>query len=294
MQSRFIGRTVAGALAAGLLAGLFPANAHAAPTVSLLSVKPSVIVGESLSARGKVSAAGVNNTAVEAWTGSKWSTSQAGRTAANGQFTLPITYGRTTVGNTRFRLRVTVAGQARYSREFTITRKATNPVVLSAAPSATVGKTVTARAKVSNLGAGRRVYSQFLVGGTWRTSQVAVTNGAGETRITLSYGQSKAGKYTWRLVSTNPYGITSTSKTFVLQRTSAVAAKPATPKPVARSYSNCAALTQVYPHGVGRSGAQNLNWSGQLTRQVPFTANTAVYNANTHLDGDGDGIACER
>lgn len=287
MRNRVVGRVLTGVATVGLFVGLMPATAQAVPSVTLVSAKASALVGEPLTAYGKVATTGVNNTAVEAWTGSKWATSQSGLTKANGEFSLRLTYGSVTVGGTKFRLRVTVSGQALYSREFTITRKTTDPVVLSAPSSAYVGSAVTVSAKVSNLGSGRRVWTQFLVGGTWRSSQVAVTNSTGTVKLSLSYGQGTAGKYTWRLVSTNPYGVTSASKTFVLQRT----VRPAAP---VRIFVNCAALTQVYPHGVGRAGAVNRNAKGQIVTQVPFTVNTAVYNANIGRDGDKDGIACER
>jgi len=73
---------------------------------------------------------------------------------------------------------------------------------------------------------------------------------------------------------------------------------PAPPKP--KHYPNCAALQKVYPHGVGRSGAQD-SASDPVTN---FYVSTKLYNANNgprnaetgeyDLDRDNDGVACEK
>lgn len=61
----------------------------------------------------------------------------------------------------------------------------------------------------------------------------------------------------------------------------------------AKVFANCAALNQVYPHGVGIPGAQDHTASG--TNPVTnFTVNAAVYDANSARDRDGDHIACEK
>jgi hypothetical protein len=57
------------------------------------------------------------------------------------------------------------------------------------------------------------------------------------------------------------------------------------------SYANCTALHAVYAHGVGRSGAVDKT-SG--TKVTTFYRNTSLYNRNTKLDRDKDGIACEK
>lgn len=56
-------------------------------------------------------------------------------------------------------------------------------------------------------------------------------------------------------------------------------------------YADCTALNGVYAHGVGRSGAADKT-SG--TKVTTFYRNTSLYNRNTHLDRDKDGIACEK
>jgi len=46
-----------------------------------------------------------------------------------------------------------------------------------------------------------------------------------------------------------------------------------------------------YPHGVGRPGATDQT-SGTPVKN--FFVSQSIYDANTSLDRDGDGIACEK
>lgn len=58
------------------------------------------------------------------------------------------------------------------------------------------------------------------------------------------------------------------------------------------SYANCTALNAVYPHGVGRPGAVDHVTSGKPV--TTFFVSLSLYTANTGLDRDKDGIACEK
>lgn len=73
-----------------------------------------------------------------------------------------------------------------------------------------------------------------------------------------------------------------------------VGAAPAAAK--VKHYANCTALNRVYPHGVGRPSAKDkVSGRYQPGKSVTnFTKNRAVYNANSDMDRDGDGIACEK
>lgn len=62
----------------------------------------------------------------------------------------------------------------------------------------------------------------------------------------------------------------------------------------AKKYARCADLNEVYPHGVGKPGARDKVSASKPTPVTNFTVNAAIYEANTHLDRDDDGIACER
>ncbi len=65
-----------------------------------------------------------------------------------------------------------------------------------------------------------------------------------------------------------------------------------TPADAARSYQNCDALHGDYPHGVARAGARD-RVRGSTRPVTNFKVNTRVYRANTRLDRDKDGVACE-
>ena len=65
----------------------------------------------------------------------------------------------------------------------------------------------------------------------------------------------------------------------------------------AKSYQNCTALNRAYPHGVKKSsGTKDVVRSHGRTYKHASKAYTskALYNANTRLDRDKDGIACEK
>jgi hypothetical protein len=60
-----------------------------------------------------------------------------------------------------------------------------------------------------------------------------------------------------------------------------------------KHFANCTALHGTYPHGVGRRGAHDHTRSG-TNPVTDFTRNTKVYEQNSGLDRDHDGIACEK
>jgi hypothetical protein len=74
---------------------------------------------------------------------------------------------------------------------------------------------------------------------------------------------------------------------------SVVAAAPAAL--AAPSYTNCTQLQKSYAHGIGRANARDKTSGKPVTT---FKRDTAGYNramqANSGLDRDKDGIACER
>ena len=60
---------------------------------------------------------------------------------------------------------------------------------------------------------------------------------------------------------------------------------------VIKTYKNCTAMHRVWPHGVGRSGAEDRVTSG--TPVTNFLRSTKLYGKNTKSDRDKDGVACE-
>ena len=59
----------------------------------------------------------------------------------------------------------------------------------------------------------------------------------------------------------------------------------------ATRYANCTAMNKVYKHGVAKPGARDKSSGKPVTT---FRVDRATYSANTHLDRDKDGVACEK
>jgi hypothetical protein len=57
------------------------------------------------------------------------------------------------------------------------------------------------------------------------------------------------------------------------------------------AYANCDAMHKTFPHGVGKPYAKD-HTSG--TPVTTYYVSTWIYNGNTKLDADKDGIACEK
>jgi len=56
-------------------------------------------------------------------------------------------------------------------------------------------------------------------------------------------------------------------------------------------YKNCTNMNKRYPHGAGRVGARDHTLGTPVTT---FKRSNTLYRANSHLDRDKDGIACEK
>ncbi|MEC2077502.1 excalibur calcium-binding domain-containing protein [Metabacillus fastidiosus] len=69
------------------------------------------------------------------------------------------------------------------------------------------------------------------------------------------------------------------------------AVSPSSADAAAKSYKNCKALNKDYKGGVAKSS--NVKNKGGKTKHSPHVS-ADLYNANTKLDRDGDGIACEK
>lgn len=57
-------------------------------------------------------------------------------------------------------------------------------------------------------------------------------------------------------------------------------------------FANCTAMHHVYPHGVGKVGARD-HVRGKTKPVTNFYRSNALYAANSRMDADHDGIACE-
>lgn len=74
---------------------------------------------------------------------------------------------------------------------------------------------------------------------------------------------------------------------------SAVAAPAGDYDVAAKRFPNCTALNKRYPQGVGKPKAVN-KVSGRRTSDRNHKKSLPLYRANSHLDRDKDGVACER
>jgi len=76
-------------------------------------------------------------------------------------------------------------------------------------------------------------------------------------------------------------------------------AAPTTASAAAKSYKNCTALNASYPGGVAKS-AKSRNTKVSHGKKVAAaskyrpTVSASLYQRNSRLDRDKDGIACER
>jgi hypothetical protein len=59
------------------------------------------------------------------------------------------------------------------------------------------------------------------------------------------------------------------------------------------NFQNCTDMHRVYKGGVARRGAHDHRASGGQARYAPFVS-TKLYNANSGMDRDHDGVACEQ
>ena len=76
-----------------------------------------------------------------------------------------------------------------------------------------------------------------------------------------------------------------------------VAPVPAAPGAASSIWNNCTSVHTRYAHGVGRLNARDHTRSGSAG-VTTFRPSTRLYNAamryNSGLDGDKDGVACEK
>jgi excalibur calcium-binding domain-containing protein len=61
----------------------------------------------------------------------------------------------------------------------------------------------------------------------------------------------------------------------------------------AHHYANCTAMHKVHKGGIAKVGARDHRTGGGHAKYKPYVS-TAAYKANTSMDRDKDGIACEQ
>lgn len=192
----------------------------ASGTVTVSSGDLSGLVGEPLTAQGTTSVPDPTAAATEVENNGTWTTFQTG-SVASGAFSLPVNDAQTTAGTSTWRVRVDSAAGSVYSDTFTVTRLSTTPVVVSAPTTVATDTAGQVAVNVPNVAAGTSVSTQFLVKGSWITSQSATTDASGAATLSLAYGSTTPGTYTWRVSSTNAFGVTSVTSPSTLTRVSA-------------------------------------------------------------------------
>lgn len=210
---RFVHKTIAAVGLAGAM--LLPAvalEAHADTATTAYSAGTKT-VGQTTYTWG--SGAADSTVWTEVQIGTSWSRSQVGRTSANGSFSLPLTYGSTTVGTKNWRVGIATPSGTKYSSAFSLTRTA--GVSAYSSGSKPVGMTTFTWGSLPGA-ANASVFTQVNLGGAWSTSQVGRTSSTGGFTLPLTYGANVPGTSTWRVGVRSASG-TLYSKPFTLTRT---------------------------------------------------------------------------
>jgi hypothetical protein len=208
-------------------------------------------------------------------------------------YSAPISWSSDQVGSWVLTLRVTGNdGTALSSQSLEYTVRPSEPQEVKTAPSKPRSLKVTKRTRTS-------------VKISWKAPS---TNGGS---VITAYRIAKPGTDATVKASTRSYTIKklkpSRSYAVSVEAKNAIGYSPAamitakTKPAAAKHYRSCASLQKVYPHGVGRSGADDSTSSQPVE---DFYVSTKLYNMNNgprnkatgeyDLDRDNDGIACER
>ncbi len=144
--------------------------------------------------------------AVQVQVGTRWATINSGRTNASGSYSVPLTYGVTTVGTYRFRSGMKLpSGAVIYSPQVTLRRL---PIIVTAATAGvkTVGQPTSIWGTAA--GAANRAASvQVVVSGRWVTILTGRTNSAGAYTLPITYGRYSLGTFTYRVVVSTVVGL---------------------------------------------------------------------------------------
>lgn len=171
--------------------------------------QPRVNVGSTAYVTGLLSpGGGGRSVSTQALTPTGWSTSQRATSGTRGEFSLPLTYGTSTVGVTRFRVQAATDRGVVTTSEFSVERLGS--LRSSAVDNVFVGQAARLRGSASGY-AGRATTAQVLVNGTWRNHASGVVTRNGTFDLPLTYGQSAASTSTFRVVLTTTAGTVLTS-----------------------------------------------------------------------------------
>lgn len=95
------------------------------------------------------------------------------------------------------------------------------------------------------------------------------------------------------VVQQTPPTATSTPRSTTQAAISTTTSKATTAAPSVVSFGNCTEMHTRFPHGVARVGGVDLVRGKARVPQEAYYVSNAWYYANSALDRDGDGVACE-
>lgn len=179
-----------------------------------LVIRPqgSARVGATAVVTGLVSpGAGRARVWTQAWTGSRWATSQSVTSGSRGEFSIPLTYGGGSVGVQRFRVQAATSAGTLTSAEFTLERVG-NVTASASKSSVVVGDTATLTGRAAGY-SGRTVQPQVLSNGSWvNTGSSAKVNADGSYRLTVGpYTSTGTRNFRARLTTASGLRLTSSA-----------------------------------------------------------------------------------
>lgn len=223
------GSTSAGSYTWRVKATAGDVTVYSSPVTFTRSAKPSVTIstagsktaGDATSAWGSVSGfTGKVTVTSQVLVNGKWSTSQSVKTSRS--YTIPLTYGASTVGVYKWRVVASDGKSTVVSSTATLRRTPRPTVTATSAGTKPVGAVSSVWGTVSGFSKRATVSSQVLVKGAWVTSQKTKTTGS--YTLPLTYGAGTAGTYKWRVVATDGQR-TAISPTFTFKRTDKATAR---------------------------------------------------------------------
>lgn len=185
----------------------------ARPTASSAGIKA---VGETTNVWGTFDAAPSSRVWTEVWNGSRWVRSQTRTVNSNGSYTIPLTYGVSSKGTTRWRVAGSI-DQNTVARTSEFTLRRVGAPSAATAGSARVGAAANVWGTFDSGGKPMTVWTEVWNGKEWSRSQSRTTTASGGYVIPLTYGQNNSGTTRWRVVGRYAEGNVQT-KEFTLTR----------------------------------------------------------------------------
>ncbi len=256
--------------------GLSPAQADEASVVITADTAGVRDVGVATNVWGTVSGTDVKRIWTEVKIGGSWSRSQYGKVDRNGFYAIELTYYKYTAGRHAYRVVVQARDGSLYRSNVAYLRR--QAVVTAETAGARPVASATRVWGTAHGAPNKSVWTEVLVDGQWRRSQVATTNSRGYYQLELTWGKYTANTYKYR-VGVKAAGRIAYSKTVTIRRTPIISFNTVHSKVVglatngwgtARGAGNASIQTQVLVNGTWRrSQTSTTTSSGSYT--IPLT-----------------------